>query len=161
LNGEPRFAADAMLGRLARWLRVLGYGHLLRHASLQDSELVRLADAEDRILLTRDRHLLRELRPQRAHQVRQDEPLSSCATWSRALALAAPAELIHPLPASAMRCCRTWPPDAAEPLLPEGVRASRARCASVRTARGCTGTDRTCGACARPWTGAPRLGASG
>jgi uncharacterized protein with PIN domain len=54
----PRFVADVMLGRLARWLRVLGYDTLYSsHAD--DAALVRRALAEDRILLTRDVELAR------------------------------------------------------------------------------------------------------
>ncbi len=47
-----------MLGRLARWLRVLGYDTLYL-PELDDAALARLARAEDRILLTRDRELAR------------------------------------------------------------------------------------------------------
>jgi non-ribosomal peptide synthetase component F len=72
----PRFAADAMLGRLGRWLRVLGFDTSY-DAALADAALVRLANEEARILLTRDRHLLRELRPLRAHEVRQDRTEAS------------------------------------------------------------------------------------
>jgi len=50
---DPRFVADAMLGRLAKWLRILGYDTLY-NAALDDPALVRLARAEGRILLTRD-----------------------------------------------------------------------------------------------------------
>ena len=50
---EPRFVADAMLGRLARWLRALGYDTLyLRDAP--DRRLLAIALAERRRLLTRD-----------------------------------------------------------------------------------------------------------
>ncbi len=45
-----------MLGRLARWLRVLGYDTLYS-SELDDPELAERALAEDRILLTRDREL--------------------------------------------------------------------------------------------------------
>ena len=48
-----KFLADNMLGRLAVWLRLLGYDT----ASLpeaDDAELARVARAEDRVLLTRD-----------------------------------------------------------------------------------------------------------
>jgi uncharacterized protein with PIN domain len=53
-----KLLADAMLGRLAKWLRVLGYDTAYL-PQLEDHELVRLARAEDRILLTRDRELTR------------------------------------------------------------------------------------------------------
>jgi uncharacterized protein with PIN domain len=43
---------------------------------------VRLADREERILLTRDRHLLRELRPARSLEVRRDAPLEQLGTSS-------------------------------------------------------------------------------
>lgn len=51
--GAPRFLADQMLGRLAAWLRMVGYDTVTVY-DLADSELVQLAAAEGRILLTRD-----------------------------------------------------------------------------------------------------------
>jgi uncharacterized protein with PIN domain len=48
-----------MLGRLARWLRGLGYDTLY-DPSRSDRDLVRLARQEGRTLLTRDRRLPRE-----------------------------------------------------------------------------------------------------
>lgn len=92
MNGTPRFAADAMLGRLARWLRVLGYDTWY-HSAVADADLVRLAGEEGRVLLTRDRHLLRELRPARALEVRLDDPLHQLREVVRELALAPPGEL--------------------------------------------------------------------
>jgi uncharacterized protein with PIN domain len=47
-----------MLGTLAKWLRILGYDALF-DPSLDDHQLVRLARAEGRVLLTRDRELAR------------------------------------------------------------------------------------------------------
>ncbi|MGQ9458801.1 MAG: Mut7-C RNAse domain-containing protein [Anaerolineae bacterium] len=55
---EPTFLLDGMLGRLARWLRILGYDAAFEPA-LGDAQLVRRARAEGRILLTRDRGLAR------------------------------------------------------------------------------------------------------
>jgi uncharacterized protein with PIN domain len=52
------FIADAMLGTLAKWLRILGYDTHFDPA-LDDFQLMRLARAEDRVLLTRDRELAR------------------------------------------------------------------------------------------------------
>jgi len=44
-----------MLGRLARWLRLLGFDTVT--GILEDDEILRVATREDRILLTRDREL--------------------------------------------------------------------------------------------------------
>ncbi len=49
-----------MLGKLARWLRILGYD-VLYDTRWTDNELARRARAEDRILLTRDVALARRL----------------------------------------------------------------------------------------------------
>lgn len=53
---KPRFLADCNVGRLARWLRALGYDASY-HARIGDAELVREAAAESRVVLTRDRDL--------------------------------------------------------------------------------------------------------
>ena len=51
-----KFLADHMLGRLARWLRMFGYDTLYPEA-LPDKELVKIAQIENRILMTRDKTL--------------------------------------------------------------------------------------------------------
>jgi uncharacterized protein with PIN domain len=53
-----KFIVDGMLGRLAKWLRILGYDTAFS-PNLDDNQLVRLARAEGRLLLTRDRGLAR------------------------------------------------------------------------------------------------------
>ena len=53
-----RFVVDAMLGTLAKWLRILGYDTQF-DPDLNDHQLVHLARAESRVLLTRDRELAR------------------------------------------------------------------------------------------------------
>ncbi len=50
------FLVDSMLGTLAKWLRILGYDAAY-YAKTDDNQLVRLARAEERILLTRDTEL--------------------------------------------------------------------------------------------------------
>src|SRR5262249_57175365 len=50
---EPRFACDAMLGGLARWLRAAGYDASW-HDGIADPELVRLARGEGRTVLSSD-----------------------------------------------------------------------------------------------------------
>lgn len=52
----PRLIADAMLGALARWLRILDLD-VAYDPALDDAELVDLAVAEGRTILTRDRRL--------------------------------------------------------------------------------------------------------
>ncbi|NJE77090.1 Mut7-C RNAse domain-containing protein [Thermococcus sp. ES12] len=47
-----RFIADMMLGRLARWLRLYGYDTL--YGVEADEDILRIALAENRVLLTRD-----------------------------------------------------------------------------------------------------------
>ncbi len=48
-----KFVADSMLGKLTRWLRMLGY-NVMYAADLNDEKLIRIAETEKRILLTRD-----------------------------------------------------------------------------------------------------------
>lgn len=55
---EVRFAVDRMLGRLARWLRLLGYDATYG-PQLGGPALLRHARAEQRIVLTRDHRLAR------------------------------------------------------------------------------------------------------
>jgi uncharacterized protein with PIN domain len=61
-NKQNLFAADRMVGRLAKWLRVLGYDVIYgRH--LSGHGLIRSARAEGRLILTRDRSLARKQPP--------------------------------------------------------------------------------------------------
>ena len=56
MNSDNKFIVDLMLGKLARYLRILGYDtHYPRFET--DSEILRKALREGRILITRDREL--------------------------------------------------------------------------------------------------------
>lgn len=52
-----RFLCDEMLLRLARLLRAAGYDTALAEGGQRDSELLRIARAENRVLVTRDKAL--------------------------------------------------------------------------------------------------------
>jgi len=54
---ECRFAADVMLGRLAKWLRIAGFDVLYSN-KFSDNELISVSNREGRILLSRDTRLL-------------------------------------------------------------------------------------------------------
>ena len=53
-----KFLLDAMLGTLAHWLRMMGHD-VAYFAQFGDNELLILAKAEERVLLTRDLELYR------------------------------------------------------------------------------------------------------
>lgn len=54
------FAVDSMLGRLCRWLRMLGYDAIFFRGYESDNELINLVYKSSRILLTRDFQLYRK-----------------------------------------------------------------------------------------------------
>ena len=52
-DGNIKFIADEMLGKLSKWLRILGYDTLYARG-MKDSTIARIAITQKRILLTRD-----------------------------------------------------------------------------------------------------------
>jgi len=62
-----RFVTDVMVGRLSRWLRLLGYD--TRSDVLEDEELLRTAEEEERILLTRDKDLINRAQRKKINSV--------------------------------------------------------------------------------------------
>lgn len=56
MDETPRLAADRMLLRLARWLRLLG-ADVITDPSLSGAELLSVARVQHRILVTRDKRL--------------------------------------------------------------------------------------------------------
>lgn len=67
------FVIDTHLGRLARYLRMLGFDSLYR-TDFSDDELARLSTLDGRILLTRDRGLLKRSEVKQGYCVRKDHP---------------------------------------------------------------------------------------
>jgi uncharacterized protein with PIN domain len=83
---DLRFVVDVNLGRLARLLRLLGFD--TRWASdLDDATLVAIAGTERRILLTRDRGLLKRRAVSHGLFVRSDRPIEQTLEVIRRLDL--------------------------------------------------------------------------
>lgn len=70
---EPRFVADTHLGRLAAYLRLLGFDTFY-HRDCSDAELARVSREERRILLTRDRGLLKRGAVTHGCYIRETDP---------------------------------------------------------------------------------------
>jgi uncharacterized protein len=71
--GPPRFVLDVHLGALARRLRLVGVDTAYRN-DMDDDALIAQANAERRVLLTKDRGLLRRRRLWLGGYVRGDRP---------------------------------------------------------------------------------------
>lgn len=91
-DGRPRFIADAMLGRLARWLRTLGHDTAYDD-HIADEALVRRALAEGRHILTRDRGIFREWRFQGGLLLESDGTLEQLREVVSAFGLSLPERL--------------------------------------------------------------------
>jgi uncharacterized protein with PIN domain len=68
-----RFVADGHLGRLTAYLRMAGFDTLYR-SDYSDEDLAGISSNENRILLTRDRGLLKRNRVTRGYYVRATDP---------------------------------------------------------------------------------------
>lgn len=88
--GPLRFLADAHLGALARFLRMLGYD-TAHDQALADREIRRIAHDEERIVLTRDRDLLKCRDIARGYFVRALRPEDQLAEVAARYRLAADA----------------------------------------------------------------------
>ncbi len=112
IGREPRFICDAMLGRLARWLRTLGYDTEYDDA-IDDAVLVARGREEHRRVLTRDRALAKAWRVDGILVLEADDPMEQLEEVIRWLGLAVPDRLFT-------RCtvCNT----ALEPLDPAQAR---------------------------------------
>lgn len=70
---EPRFVLDVHLGRLAAYLRMLGFDVLAPREGA-DAELARISAEDHRILLTRDRDLLKRGAVTHGYWIRAKDP---------------------------------------------------------------------------------------
>jgi uncharacterized protein with PIN domain len=77
LRPEPlrktKFIVDANLGRLSRYLRMLGFDTLF-NMNLNDTDIIHIADREKRIILTRDLGILKNGNVTRGYFLRSQQP---------------------------------------------------------------------------------------
>jgi uncharacterized protein with PIN domain/sulfur carrier protein ThiS len=83
---DPRFVLDGHLGRLAAYLRMLGFDTWYERAA-DDERLAAVAVAERRILLSRDRGLLKRSVVRRGAFVRSDRPVEQLVEVARRFGL--------------------------------------------------------------------------
>ena len=69
----PLFAADVMLGKTAKWLRILGFDTFYDNRA-GDHFLLDLCRNENRVLLTRDTRLQQSMPPESSYLVVQNLP---------------------------------------------------------------------------------------
>lgn len=90
---DPRFVLDVHLGRLAAYLRMLGFDTLYSNQA-EDSELVRISSEQRRILLTRDRGVLKHSAVSHGYWLRETNSRRQAAEVVRRFDLG---RLIRPL----------------------------------------------------------------
>lgn len=117
---QPRFVCDTHLGKLARILRLLGFD-TLHDPKATDPELVQMAK-DGRILLTRDRQLLKHGGLTHGYWVRSTAPLKQAREVVRRFDLA---ERITPF--TRCLCCngllKPLPPEEGKKIAPPKVAA--------------------------------------
>lgn len=114
-----RFVCDSHLGRLAAYLRMLGFDTVW-NPKLQDRELAEIAQKEHRILLTRDRGLLMRRAVSHGYYVRSTNPRHQLGEVVERFDLASS---IQPF-TRCLRCnalLRPASPTEVAPLIPPGV----------------------------------------
>ncbi len=70
---DPRFVLDVHLGTLARRLRLLGFDALYEN-DYHDQQIIRIAESDKRIILTRDKGILKNRRVSHGYYIRATHP---------------------------------------------------------------------------------------
>ena len=130
-DGEWRFVLDVHLGRLAKYLRILGFDTQYE-VRAHDDELAAEA-AAGRFLLTRDRSLLMRRQVRRGALVRGDDPREQLVWLARKLALWPVAEPLR----RCLRCNALLEPVAKEAVWERVPPKTRLWCAEFVLCPGC------------------------
>ena len=64
-----KFLCDQMLGTLAKWLRIYGFDTYFADSLIDDSEIIKLAKKEKRVLITRDKTLVQQARKEKINVI--------------------------------------------------------------------------------------------
>jgi uncharacterized protein with PIN domain/sulfur carrier protein ThiS len=116
---RTRFVLDVHLGRLAKLLRMLGFDTLYSN-SYDDSSLSRISRDQRRIILTRDRELLKRSMITHGYCLRSDQPMEQLLEVLKRFDLG---EKVRPF-SRCLRCnsvLRAIAADQAAPAVPEYV----------------------------------------
>ncbi len=70
---HPRFILDVHLGKLAKYMRMLGFDTLYKN-NFEDNEIIEISINENRIILTRDLGILKNSKVTRGYWVRSQKP---------------------------------------------------------------------------------------
>ncbi|HLH05346.1 MAG TPA: Mut7-C RNAse domain-containing protein [Bryobacteraceae bacterium] len=130
---DPHFVVDGHLGRLAAYLRMLGFDTWYRPLA-DDAELAAVSSSENRLVLTRDAGLLKRRAVETGYFVRSDKPLDQLKELNTRFAL-----IRHAHPFTRCMACngelRAVSKDEIIDLLPPHTRATRSefsRCSACR-----------------------------
>ena len=119
---ETRFVLDAHLGKLARHLRLAGFDSLWRN-DYGDEEIVALSMAQRRVILSRDKGLLKRRAVERGHFIRETDSERQLAEVVRAFQLEGSVR-----PFTRCRECnallRAVPRESVAARVPERIRAA-------------------------------------
>jgi uncharacterized protein with PIN domain len=125
-----KFIADSMVGRLARWLRLLGQDTLY-FPSIEDRRLIKIAREENRILLTRDTRLVKMKGLHNFLLLRENDPFKQLKTVITTFDLVPYEQLskdgfeVHPCIHSRCSLCNSpledVPLEQARPFVPDYV----------------------------------------
>lgn len=105
MSGQPCFIADVMLGSLAKWLRILGFDTLY-FKNIDDSELIKIAKQEQRVLLTRDTRLVKGKKVAEHILINANDTPGQLKEVLKSLSLAPHGSSTCPLPLPFTRCAK-------------------------------------------------------
>ena len=115
-----KFIADSMLGKLAKWLRILGWDTIYYNRSEKDS-MIKVANNENRMILTRDTRLQKKGDLKDLLFIKDNDPMAQLREVVNGLDLKIDPERIF---SRCLRCNKRLekvPPEEVEGKVPEYV----------------------------------------